>query len=207
MSRRESQLIALLEQRPGVQPVRKFDAVVEKRRVDFALKQSLSHLLLLRHFELNFELWNAPDHFSQRCCYQPGRDVGRQSNAQPREFASAKPRCVLLGGLGSSDRLLEQRPHQAPEFGQLREIAFALEEATSELILETLNRSGQRWLRDVARLGGTGEVQGLAKCDEIPDLVQFHARSPETSTRPQASKKGAVLSSSGDDAHGCVITG
>ena len=69
---------------------------------------------------------------------------------------------------------VELRAHQAAEVGQVGEMALAPEQEPAELLLELLDRAGQRRLGDVAVLGGAGEVERLAHREEVADLMHLH---------------------------------
>jgi hypothetical protein len=56
--------------------------------------------------------------------------------------------------------------------------ALAVEQRTAELALEKLDRPRQRWLRDVAALGGAREVQFLGDGEEVANLVHLHGFVP-----------------------------
>ena len=79
-----------------------------------------------------------------------------------------------LGGLGLLPDLLELRAHQPPEVGQVGVVALAPEQQAAELLLELLDRPGQRGLGDVAMLGGAGEVERLGDRKEVADLMHLH---------------------------------
>jgi hypothetical protein len=75
--------------------------------------------------------------------------------------------------------LLEIGLHHAPELGQVRVRPLAVEERPAELALEKLDCPGQRRLRDVAALGGAGEVQFLSDREEVANLVHLHRFVPQ----------------------------
>ena len=54
------------------------------------------------------------------------------------------------------------------------EPALAPHQLPAELRFENLDGAGQRGLRHIAADRSLGEVEGLAKCQEIADLVHFH---------------------------------
>src|SRR6516162_1495410 len=54
------------------------------------------------------------------------------------------------------------------------QLALASQQEPAELVLELLNRSRQRRLRNVAHLRRTREVQGLRHRQTIADLMHFH---------------------------------
>ena len=89
-----------------------------------------------------------------------------------------------LGGLGLLPDLLELRPHQTAEVGQVGEVALAPEQEPAELVLELLDRAGQRRLGDVAVLRGAGEVQGRADREEVADLMHLHHGSSRPAGKP-----------------------
>jgi hypothetical protein len=70
--------------------------------------------------------------------------------------------------------LLEIGLHHAPELGQVRVRALAMEQRPAELALEELDRPRQRGLRHVAALGGAREVELVRDGEEVADLVHLH---------------------------------
>jgi hypothetical protein len=68
------------------------------------------------------------------------------------------------------------RLNQPPEIGQVGQLALASQQETAELVLELLDRARQRRLRDIAQLRRPREAQGLRHCQEVADLMHFHAR-------------------------------
>ncbi|MEJ1938269.1 hypothetical protein WDZ92_49375, partial [Nostoc sp. NIES-2111] len=60
----------------------------------------------------------------------------------------------LLHALGRVIALLEQWQHSLAELGEVRKLVLAAEEISPEFFLKQLDRSGQRWLRNVTFLGG-----------------------------------------------------
>ena len=80
-----------------------------------------------------------------------------------------------FGCLGLRHHLLEMRPDQASEVGQMRQVVLAPQQQPAELLLELMHGARQRRLRDVAALCRAREVQGLAEREEIADLVHLHA--------------------------------
>jgi len=71
--------------------------------------------------------------------------------------------------------LLEMRFHHRAELGKMRVRPLAMEQQPAELLLQQLDCARQRRLRDVALLGGLGEVQRICDGQEIADLVHLHS--------------------------------
>ena len=74
--------------------------------------------------------------------------------------------------------LLEPRPHQLAEVGQVGRGTFAPEQEAAQFRFQFLDGAGQRRLRDVTALRRPGEVQGIANRQEIADFVHFHRQRP-----------------------------
>ncbi len=51
---------------------------------------------------------------------------------------------------------------------------LAMEQGASQLLLQKLDRAGERWLRYVALLGRSSEVQLVCHGEEITDLIHLH---------------------------------
>lgn len=79
--------------------------------------------------------------------------------------------------------LLQIGLERAAELGEMGVGALAMEQRAAHLLLELLDGAGQRGLRDVAALGGAGEVQVLAERKEIAHLVHFHGQDPGGSVK------------------------
>jgi len=60
------------------------------------------------------------------------------------------------------------------EVGEADGAAEAIEEAAAEFGFELLDLLGERWLRDVAFFGGSGEGAGVCDGAEVAELVEFH---------------------------------
>ena len=73
-----------------------------------------------------------------------------------------RPRLVARGAAAFLDGL-QVRQHHPPELGQMRVAALAVEQRSAELVLELLDRAGQRRLADVALLGRAREIQRAAQ--------------------------------------------
>ena len=67
------------------------------------------------------------------------------------------------------------RLDQPAEIGQVRQLALAAQQQAAELLLEKLDRAGQGRLRDVALLGGAGEIQRVRDRQKVADLMHLHA--------------------------------
>jgi hypothetical protein len=57
----------------------------------------------------------------------------------------------------------------------MREAPLAPNQQPTQLRLELLHTPRQRRLTDAAALGGTSKIEGVAKGEEVPDLIEFHA--------------------------------
>jgi hypothetical protein len=80
--------------------------------------------------------------------------------------------------------LLEHRPHEFAEFGQMGEAALAADKQPPELLFELLDRAGERGLRDVAPFCRPRKVQRLAQGKEVSDLIELHARTVARDRKP-----------------------
>src|SRR5262249_19038287 len=80
--------------------------------------------------------------------------------------------------------LLEHRPHEFAELGQMGEAALAADKQSPEFLFEFLDRAGERGLRDVASFCRPRKVQRLAQGKEVSDLIEFHARTVARDRKP-----------------------
>src|SRR5829696_6243905 len=79
--------------------------------------------------------------------------------------------------------------------------ALAVEQRAAELALEKLDRPRQRRLRDVAALGGAGEVQFLGDRQEIADLVHLHSVVPRPPHRAASQSAPRIRNPAPDVPH------
>ena len=86
-----------------------------------------------------------------------------------------RPRLVARRAAAFLDGL-QIGQHHPPKLGQMRVAALAVEQRPAQLMLELLDRAGQRRLADVALLGGAREIERARQGDEIADLLHFHGR-------------------------------
>ena len=100
------------------------------------------------------------------------RDAELEAGGAQREEA-ARPGARRPGLL---DHLAQMRLHDPPELGQMGLVALAIEQRAAQLLLEQLDRAGQRGLGDVALLRGAREIERLAQRHEVAGLVHFHRR-------------------------------
>ncbi len=66
------------------------------------------------------------------------------------------------------------RDEDASGFGEADAAAEAVEELGAQVFLELQDLLGERGLRDVAALGGAGEVTGVGDGADVTELVDFH---------------------------------
>ena len=90
----------------------------------------------------------------------------------PRRISAS---CRLRNRLAVDLAASASAPTQPAEIGQMRQLALAPQQQAAQLLLELLDRPGQRGLRDVALLGRAGEVQRVGDRQKIADLVHLHA--------------------------------
>src|SRR6516225_3441712 len=92
-------------------------------------------------------------------------------------------RCVIhleevdrcrFGRLCLGHHLLEMRPDQSAEIGEMSQKVLAPQQQPAKLLFELSYGARQSRLRDIAGFCRTGEVQGLAEREEIADLVHLH---------------------------------
>src|SRR4051812_30279375 len=74
--------------------------------------------------------------------------------------------------------------HALAEFGQLRGGSFAAKQIAAEFCLELLDRPRQRWLGDVALVGGAREVEHTRDSQEVANLMHLHGRTPDRIIEP-----------------------
>ena len=101
---------------------------------------------------------------------------------------------VVDNGLDARDRLLHLGEPRRAEFGERDLAGVAREQDDAELVLELLDRGGQRRLGDEESLGGAPVVQLLAEHGEVSQLAQRHvgARAVSSVQRPRGDDKRAV---------------
>ncbi len=68
--------------------------------------------------------------------------------------------------------------HALAELGQLRGGPLAAKQVAAEFGLQLLDGPRQRRLRDVALVGGAGEVEHTRDREEVANLMHLHGRAP-----------------------------
>ena len=89
--------------------------------------------------------------------------------------------------------LLETRPQQLAEIGDMGEVALAAEQQPADLVLELLDGAAQRRLGDIALLRRAREIARFADGQEIPDVMNVHT-GPNTKCMPASSGPRAIFS-------------
>src|SRR5882724_10128879 len=176
----DDELKILGEQWPGIEPVPVLADFGGNAEFGFALLQILADFAGVAAQEAEFQPVELPlDLVEMR---NQEREIDRMGQCDPERTDFA----ALEGG-GKHARsarrliaLLQQRPHALAELGQLRCGAFAPEQVAAELSLELLDRPRQRWLGDVALVGGAREIQRPCDGEEVTYLVHFHDRLPRS---------------------------
>src|SRR5207244_364308 len=84
-----------------------------------------------------------------------------------------------------------QRQHALAEFGELCGGPLAPEQVAAQFAFELLDGARQRWLGDVAFIGGPREVQRSGDGQEVTNLMHFHKFAPSetASTGPSLAQR------------------
>ena len=116
-----------------------------------------------------------------------GAELGEKTHKahrSDRAHRTAIDRCAVhpqemhrcrFSRLGLLRHLLEMRPDQAPEVGQMRQVVLAPQQQPAEFLLKLMHSTRQRRLGDVAALCRAREVQRLADRQEVAHLMHLHA--------------------------------
>ena len=107
-------------------------------------------------------------------------DRAHDADFQMRVVEAEEARCLLPHAAQFVEDLLEARPEQRAEIGNVGQVALAAKQQPADLVLELLDGAAQRRLGHIALLGGPREVAGLADSQEIADVMNVHA-APQTS--------------------------
>ena len=146
--------------------------------VDFALHQQPDQLVAGSVAQVDLQRgYVGAQPLEQR--NQPGRADGTHHPQPYRGVVDAAPRLRLQPRhLAGMNQRLDVRPHSPSEVGEVGEAALALEQGAAQFLLQLLDRLGQAGLGDAAGFGGAGEVEAVAKRQEITGLMDFHGGVP-----------------------------
>ncbi len=97
----------------------------------------------------------------------------RKADAQPGLFTQANTSRVVADLVQLFQQHIGVFIEKPPGFGQPQRSA-TFEQNDAQLILQLLDLSAQRRLRDVQAFGGAGEIQGFPQHLEIAQVTQFH---------------------------------
>src|SRR5262249_8581027 len=125
--------------------------------------------------QLDVQLAEQPVELAEMPRQQLQIDRARQGELERSDLAALDRRRQRPRSEPALVALLEQRIDALAELGQLRLRPLAAEQVAAELLLELLDRAGERGLRDVTFLRSLGEIQLADRRQEISDLVHFHA--------------------------------
>jgi hypothetical protein len=118
---------------------------------------------------------------------QAGRDFGQHrielrrphafgdAQVQRRDLRLADALGRRLGRLRRIQRPLQMRQHLPAEIGEVRARPLAPEQQAAKLVLQLLDRAGERRLRHVALVRRAREVQRPGHGQEIADLMHLHS--------------------------------
>ena len=90
---------------------------------------------------------------------------------------------LRAGALGAVVALLQQREHPLAKWREHRAWPLAPEKVATQFAFQKLDRARQRRLCYVAFFRRAGEIQRPRDCQEISNLVHFHADFPLATTK------------------------
>ncbi len=113
------------------------------------------------------------------------QDVGQQARAEARRRTQPDPAAAQLGqlldlvacGVGVGEDAPGERQQGLARVRQRDVPPGPAEQLGAQLVLQGPDLLGERGLRDVHLLGGSGEVPGLGDCHEIHELLKLHTPS------------------------------
>ena len=160
--------------------------------------------------ELDLQPRDRARDFRQRIGDQASGDAAGQADPEGRDRPLLELLGMLAGRLRGGIGLFEHRQHELAEVGELRELAFAVNELAAQFLLELLDRLRQGRLRDEAFLGRAREVERSRKRKKIADLVHLHDAAPSLlwlrggtvpANTPVISRLSGYTPGGGGDAH------
>ncbi|MGY4483166.1 hypothetical protein ACVWWR_002357 [Bradyrhizobium sp. LM3.2] len=99
---------------------------------------------------------------------------GGKANLERRDVLALELLGPATHGLCRGQRAFQHRKHFLSKIGQMSELAFAVNQLTTEFLLELLNPLGQGGLRNIALLGCAGEVERGRNGEEVANLMKLH---------------------------------
>ena len=102
------------------------------------------------------------------------RDRAHDAELERRLLQVEEVARLALGIERLLQQLLQVRQRDAPQLGQVRVRALAIEQRAAELQLQQLDRLDERGRADAALLGGLGEIQMPRGGQEVADLMHLH---------------------------------
>src|SRR5215813_7643076 len=174
MCRRENRDVALLEQQPVVDAGGHVLYVPDHCSVDLPLKQEVDELLRCALAQLDAKSRDELCDLRDRIEDERRRNRGGEADLQWRDLLALE----LLGSathrLCRGQCALQHRKDFLAKVGELRQLALAVDQLATELLLELLHPLGQGGLRDIALLGRAGEVECGRYGEEVANLLKFH---------------------------------
>src|SRR5581483_2270185 len=146
----------------------------EQGDIDVPLDQRLLQLTCRRVLHVDLDAGVGLAERGEQLDQPMWTDGAHEAHGETRTVELGKGFRVLARLLYLVRRLLEIGAHDAAEFGQMGIAAFTMDKGSAELVLQVPDRPRQGRLRDVAALGGAGEVERIGERQKVANLVNFH---------------------------------
>ena len=180
MTCRECKHEALVKQRRHVEAFRKALAGRHDGNIDLAGLEQSRQLAGDPLDELKLNPLVTPVEIGQQAGEPAWADGAHDADFQVRVSEAEEARRFAAHPTEFVEHLLEARPEQRAEIGNVGQVALAPEQQAANLVLQLLDGATERRLGDIALLGGPREVAGFANSQEIADVMNVHA-APQTS--------------------------
>src|SRR5262249_33011615 len=177
--RRENRDVALFEQQPVVDAGgHVLHVLPDHCGVDLPLKQELDELLRCALAQLDAKSRKELCDLRDRLEDERRRDGGGEADLQWRDLLALERPGSAPHRLYRGQCALQHRKDFLAKVGELRQLALAVDQLATELLLELLHPLGQSGLRDVALLGCASEVECGRDGEKITNLMKLHVRGP-----------------------------
>src|SRR5262249_8713845 len=141
--------------------------------VDLPLKQEVDELLRRALAQLDVKSRDDLCDLRDRIEDERRRDGWGEADLQWRDLLALELLGPATARLRRGQCALQHRKYFLSKVGEVRQLAFAVDQLAAELLLELLHPLGQGGLRDIALLGCAGEVECGRDGEEVASLMKL----------------------------------
>lgn len=174
MTRSYDNHIPFLEQPPVIKTLGKVVRYAKKRRMNAACEESIHQSFTVVLDKMHLKPLDTAGKLGQRLDHEKGRDGWWQADVYGCHLFSSESLRLLSCTVGCIDGALQHWQHKLSEIRQLSQSAFAMNQVTSQFVLQFSQSLCERWLGDVALLGRASEIEGLGQREEVAYMLKLH---------------------------------